>query len=298
MRIDLDLRRLRFFVEVVRQGGFSQAAKVVFATQPTVSKAIKQLEDELGGPLLERIGHRSKLTAAGQIVYDRALGLLAAGQDLVTELEELRGLRRGTLSIGFPRLGSSALFGSAFATFRRDYPAIDVNLTVHDAGRLEELLRTGELDLAALIQPIAGEFEWQDVRSDPLVVLLPRDHPLAAQKTVKLANLADIPFILSEDGFALDQLILDACRSTGFTPKIAARSGQLDFIFELVAEGVGIAFLPRVLFEKRPHRMVRSVLLEEPKCHWRISLAWRNGGYLSHAARAWLAHMQAEQADR
>src|SRR5258708_12237235 len=68
----MELRTLRAFVEVVRQGGFTQAAKIVFATQSTVSKAVKQLEDEIGVPLLDRIGHRSKLTAAGEIVYRRA----------------------------------------------------------------------------------------------------------------------------------------------------------------------------------------------------------------------------------
>jgi DNA-binding transcriptional LysR family regulator len=67
MRIDIDLRRLRLFVEVVRQGGFSRAAQAAFATQPTVSKAVKQLEDELGVPLLDRSGRRSELTTAGKI---------------------------------------------------------------------------------------------------------------------------------------------------------------------------------------------------------------------------------------
>src|SRR5258708_23219895 len=83
MRIDMDLRRLRLFVEVVRQGGFSQAAKVVFATQPTVSKAVKQLEDDLGVPLLNRAGRRNELTAAGAVVYRRAGSLLTEGDDLV-----------------------------------------------------------------------------------------------------------------------------------------------------------------------------------------------------------------------
>src|SRR5258706_12556093 len=85
MSIDIDLRRLRFFVEVVRQGGFSQAAKVVFAAQPTVSKAVKQLEDELGATLLNRIGHRPELTAAGKIVYHRGLALIKEDKDLVDE---------------------------------------------------------------------------------------------------------------------------------------------------------------------------------------------------------------------
>jgi DNA-binding transcriptional LysR family regulator len=296
MGIDLDLRRLRFFVEVVRQGGFSQAARVVFATQPTVSKAVKQLEDELGVPLLQRVGRGSEMTAAGKIVYERALGLLNASDDLVTELNDLRGLKRGKLRIGFPRLGSSALFAPAFVAFRRDYPGIDVELAVDEPKKLEAMLEAGELDLAALTEPVPPGLDSQHVLSEPLVVLLRRDHPLAARDTVKLASLLDQPFILAEEGASLNDVILDACRAKGFSPQIALRSGQLEFIFELVAAGVGIAFLPRVIAEKRSHRTVRCVLLEGPKCYWRIVLAWRQGGYLSQAARAWLAHMRGEPA--
>src|SRR5258708_3623951 len=73
MRIQIDLRRLSIFIQVVKLGSFSKAAKVVFATQPTVSKAVKQLESEIGVPLLNRIGHRSELTAAGEIVFRRGL---------------------------------------------------------------------------------------------------------------------------------------------------------------------------------------------------------------------------------
>jgi DNA-binding transcriptional LysR family regulator len=103
----MELRTLRVFVEVVRQGGFSRAAKTVFATQSTVSKAVKQLEDEIGVPLLDRIGHRSKLTAAGEIVYQRAQRILAERDDLMSELDEVRGLKRGLLRLGLPLLVSS-----------------------------------------------------------------------------------------------------------------------------------------------------------------------------------------------
>jgi DNA-binding transcriptional LysR family regulator len=295
MGIDLDLRRLRVFVEVVRQGGFSQAAKVVFATQPTVSKAVKQLEGEFGVPLLDRIGHRSELTAAGKIVYRRALSLLTQGEDLLAELDELRGLKRGTLHVGFPRAGSSALFAPLFVSFRRRYPGIDVEIVVQDKD-LGERLRAGELDLALLAHPISRDFDSQDVRDEPLVVLLPPDHALADRKAISLARLAKFPFVLFEEGFALNDVILDACRDRGITPKIAARSSQVDFILELVAAGVGIAFLPRVIAEKHSHRSVRRALVDDPKSRWRIALAWRRDGYLSHAARAWLAHTREENA--
>ncbi|HEV7392044.1 MAG TPA: LysR substrate-binding domain-containing protein, partial [Burkholderiales bacterium] len=104
-----------------------------------------------------------------------------------------------------------------------------------------------------------------------------------------------LPFILFEEGFTLNDVILDACRSSNITPTIAARSSQVDFIVELVAAGVGIAFLPRVIAEKHTHHAVRRALLDDARSQWRIALAWRRSGYLSHAAQAWLAHTRGER---
>lgn len=290
MRIHIDLRRLSIFVAVVKQGSFSKAAEVVFATQPTVSKAVSQLESEIGMPLLNRIGRRSELTVAGEIVFRRVLSLLADTENLTAELDDLRGLTRGTLRIGFPRLGSSALYAALYVSFRRRYPDIDVQISVHDTVRLEELLHAGGIDLGLLVHPTSQEFDWQDVRTDPLLVLMPPHHPLAGHRAIKLQSLSEFPFILFDEGFPLNKVILDACRDKGITPTIAARSSQVDFIFELVAAGIGVAFLPRLVVEKRPHRSVRRALLLDAKCKWCMSLAWRRGAYLSHAAQAWLAH--------
>ena len=284
----MEMRTLKAFVEVVRQGGFSRAAKVVFATQSTVSKAVKQLEDELGVQLLDRAHHRSEMTAAGQIVYRRAQSILTQRDDMIAELGALRGLKRGILRLGMPLLGTSVLFAPVFATFRSRYPGIDIRLVEKGSQHLEELLSAGEIDLAALLFPIAHDFEWQSVRSEPLVVLLPADHPLAGQAAVDLPSLADFPFILFEEGFALNPVVLSACAKRGFTPTIAARSGQLDFLVELVAAGLGVAFLPRMIAEPRRHPNIRHVLLAEPGTEWHIGLFWRRGGYLPPAARAWL----------
>jgi DNA-binding transcriptional LysR family regulator len=290
-RPDIDTRRLRFFVEVVRQGGFSQAANVVFASQSTVSKAVKQLETDLDVPLLNRIRHRSELTAAGQIVYAKALRLLAEGDDLLAQLDGLRGLETGGLRLGFPRASSGSLFASMYASFRREHPGVEIEAVVQDCERLQAMLRAGEVDLAALVQPIAEEFDWQEVRTDPLMVLLPSDHALARCQRVKLSKLRGLPVILlDDDGMGINEPVLGAFRDAGIEPTIAASSGQTDFIFELVAAGAGIAFLPRPQAQIRTHRRVRSVLLDDPACRWSISLAWVRGSCLSHAARTWLAH--------
>lgn len=285
----MNLRTLRAFVEVVRQGSFSQAAEVVFATQSSVSKAVRTLEEELGTPLLDRIGHRSQLTAAGEIAYRRALAILAERDSLIAELDELRGLKFGVLRIGLPPVGSGALFASLFAAFRGRYPDIDIQLVEHGSSRLKETLREGDVDLAALLAPVDADLECQEVRTEPLIVLMSKEHPAGAKEKLDLAGLADFPFILFEEGFALNPIILSACERRGVKPKIAARSAQIDFIVELVAVGLGIAFLPRMLAEKHQHPAIRQMPLDEPQTDWHMVLAWRRGSYLPPAARAWLA---------
>jgi DNA-binding transcriptional LysR family regulator len=284
----MELRTLRAFVEVVRQGGFSRAAEVVFATQSTVSKAVKQLEDEIGVPLLDRIGHRSVLTVAGEVVYRRALQMLAERDHLVAELDDLRGLKRGTLRLGLPAIANN-LFARLFVIYRDRYPGVDVRLVEHGSEQLEEIVRSGEIDLAASLLPVSDEFEWQEVRRQPLMALVPSDHPLARKRTVNLLDLKDIPFILFETGFALNRIILEACHRRGFEPTVAARTSQIDFAVELVAVGLGIAFLPRMTAERFDRPSVRHVPLAEPQTEWQMAAIWRRGAYLSHPAQAWLA---------
>ncbi|MDD3444231.1 MAG: LysR family transcriptional regulator [Zavarzinia sp.] len=285
----MQLRTLRIFVEVVRQGGFSAAAKTVFATQPTVSKAVQHLEDELGVVLLDRTGHRPVLTAAGEIVHRRALAILAERDDMIREIDDLRGLRRGELRLGLPPLGSAELFAPLFAAYRQRYPGVEIRLVEHGAKRLEEMLLSGAVEMIATLLPLDADFEWQPVRREPLAVLLPADHALAGRASLRLTDLRETPFILFEGGFALNPIIIGACQRAGFTPVEAARSAQISFISALVAAGLGCALLPRMIATQRAQTGVHLAELEAPGTDWHMALAWRRGGYLSDAARAWLA---------
>lgn len=284
----MNLRTLRVFVEVVRQGGFSQAAEVVSLTQSSVSKAVRTLEDELGTPLLNRIGHKSELTAAGEIAFRRALVLLAERNDLIAEINDLRDLKGGTLRIGLPPVGCGVLFAQMFATYRSRYPRVNIELIEHGSKKLRECLEAGEVDLAALLIPIDETFAYQQVRNEPLVAVLPGAHSLSRRKRINFSDLADSPFILFEEGFALNALIMAACDRRGIVSRVTARSGQIDFIADLVAAGLGVAFLPRMLAQKHKHAGIALVPLEEPDTDWNIALAWRAGAHLPPAAIAWL----------
>jgi DNA-binding transcriptional LysR family regulator len=149
----MELRSLRYFVEVVKQKSFTGAAEKMFVTQPTISKMVKSLEDEIGSPLLLRESRQMLLTDAGQIVYQRGLEVLAAHAQLEAELNDLGKLGRGTLAIGIPPMGGS-LFTPAIATFKKRYPKVELKLFERGSKAIEAALIDGELELGGVLEPV------------------------------------------------------------------------------------------------------------------------------------------------
>jgi DNA-binding transcriptional LysR family regulator len=243
-------------------------------------------------PLIDRAGNRHPLTAAGELVYAKALAMLTQGDDLQSELRELRGLKTGNLRLGLPAIGSNTLFARWFALYRSRFPGVSIHLVENGSKHLEKMILAGELDLAGSLLPVPGEFEWQAVRREPIDVLLPSNHPLANRLKLTFKALAKEPFILYAPWFALNPLILGACKESGFEPKVAAESSQVDFIIALVAARMGVALVPRMIAEQRPHPLVKRLPISHPNIYWHMALIWRRGAFLSEAAKAWLALRQ------
>lgn len=284
----MEFHQLRSFVEVVRQGGFTQAAKTLHATQSTISKQVAQLEQRLGVLLLERNGPNLRLTDAGTLVLRRADELLRLRRDLYSELDDLSQLARGELRLGLPLLGGEVMFAELFAAYRQRYPNIVVRLFEGGSKLMEEALLRGELDIGGSLTPNDPALAFQPFCNEPLDVLLPEAHELAGCDGIALAQLKDAPFLLYQQSFTLNDRLLLACRQAGFTPREVGRSGQADFLAALVAAGQGVVLLPRIVARTLERPGLRRVPLVEPDLRWDIAFVWRQGAYLSRAAQAWL----------
>lgn len=284
----MEFKQLRSFVAVVHHGGFTQAARVLHASQSAISKQVAQLEERLGVVLLERSGPQLRLTDAGQIVLRRAEELLHLQRQLHHELDDLSQLNRGELRLGLPLLGSDALFTGLFAEYRRRYPNIAVHLQEGGSKSVEQMVLSGELELGGGLTPSTPGFDWQPFCNEPLEVLLPAGHPLAGQTDIALGQLADTPFLLYQQSFTLNDRLLLACQQAGFIPREGGRSGQADFLAALVAAGQGVVLLPRVVARGLLRQGVVCLPLREPDLRWDIAFIWRRGAYLSRAAQAWL----------
>ena len=289
----MELRHLECLVEVVRQGGFSAAARMLGTTQSTVSKAVSQLEHECGVRLVERLSQGVRVTDAGEFVLRRATTMLGERDTLLGELSAMRGLQTGRLRLGIPALGSSVLFAPLVAAYRQQYPGIDVELREQGSRDLEDLLRHGEIEMGATLDPVPDDLEWQQIVDEPLVALLPVGHALAGSKTVRFKELAMSPFILFERGFVLNQILAKASRQRGIELNVATRGAHADFIIALVSAGLGVSVLPRLELADRGPLSVETAIVDEPDLRWRLGLIWRRSGELSPAASRWLKLVQA-----
>ena len=285
----LNIRTLQILVEVARQGGFSRAAQTVHAVQPTVSKAVQAVEDRLGVRIFERANNGVRLTVEGEIVYRRALNILQEFEALEADVAALHKLEKGVLRIGFPPVASGILFADLLSKYRQLYPGINISLQEQGCASLEPMVLSRDLDLAVTLLPVPPNFSWLQIRDEPLMVIMPPDHPLADRKRLKMDELADNAFIgRLEQCFLLNDRIEAVCRQRGLNSNECPRSGQQRFHRDLVATGIGVALLPRLELERRELPNIHIALLDEEELRWRAAFVWRRGAVLSSAAQAWL----------
>lgn len=282
----MEFRHLEVFVEVIRSGGFSAAARHIGSTQSSVSKAVSQLEHDCGETLVERLPHGTVPTEAGRIVQEHARAMLARREAMVSELNALQGLESGRLRLGIPLIGSGPLFASVLAEFIRQHPAIQIELQESGGQHLEEALQRGEVEIAASLLPTPVGFAHHQICNEPLMAVLPEKHPLAARDRLRLKDLRDTPCIQFAHGFALNSLLAAAYARNNIPLVPAARSTQPDFMVDLAAAGLGVTFLPALMVPSRPG--IKAVRVDEPNFRWRLGLVWRSNSALSPAGRRFL----------
>ncbi|MCD0491457.1 LysR family transcriptional regulator [Chromobacterium violaceum] len=286
----MDIRALRYFVELVKCQSFTRAADALFVTQPTISKMVKQLEEELDMPLILREGRSFRLTDAGRVTYERGLDVLSAMNQLKHELADLASLSHGELVVGLPPMVGVAFFAPVVSRYRRRYPQIELKMVEDGALAIENRIKSGELEIGVAVLPVDSQlFEHYSVVRDPLCLVAPAGSRWRDKSLVQLADIADQPLVLYPDDFTLSRRIGDAFRELGKTPNIVGRSAHWDFIVELVAANLGVTLLPRSIVERLDRQLFDVVPLYDHKLYWHLALIWQRGGYLSHAARAWLA---------
>jgi DNA-binding transcriptional LysR family regulator len=292
-----DLKHLRVLREVANRGSFSAAAEALAYTQPAVSQQIALLERQAGVRLLDRTPRGVRLTDAGRALVEHAEAVLARLSAAEAELEAIAGLRGGRVRLASFSTAGAAIAPPAVALYQQRYPEVELSLIEAEPEDAVRMLRAGELEVALVLEhsdadedPFAALYEGLHLRhlvDDPMYLALPRDHPAARRRRLRLEDFADAIWIQNDVTHPCGRLHLSACQLAGFEPRIAFHSDDYNVVQGLVAAGTGLSMLPALaLTNLRDDIVVRSLGRGAP--YRKISAAALEERYRSPATNAML----------
>ena len=280
----MTLTELRYIVAVAREHHFGHAAQACFVSQPTLSVAIKKLEQELGVQLFERRSGKITLTPVGERVVEQAQQALEAAESVKTVAQQGKDQLSGPLKIGAIHTIGPYLFPELIPILRKDAPDMPLIVEESFTAVLAEKLKHGELDVIIIALPFEEQgLVSKPLYSEPFVVLLPAAHPLTQRKTIKSDHLKDETVLLLGRGHCFRDHVIEACPAC--VPKPGLEGGlsdtlegsSLETIRHMVVSGLGVTVLPCTAAgaDRYSQRLLEIRRFANPIPSRTIAIAWR-----------------------
>lgn len=243
----MELRHLRYFIMVAEELNFSKAALRLYTAQPSLSQQIKDLEDEVGVKLLHRTKRKVELTEEGSVFLEQARLTLAQADKTIAMARQVSKLKQQQLTIGFVPVVEMKVFPYVLPTLRIQNPELKISLLSMNNTEQLEMLKKGEIDIAFMRDNLnMDEFQSQFVLREPLMLLLPKDHPLTQYDRVPIKALNHIDFIIpsSKQSAALHQTILEFAKLHDIQLNIVQQADNILFNINSIGMGLGCGILP------------------------------------------------------
>ena len=282
----MTLQQLAYFVALADVGSFTGAADSLGVAQPTLSRQVRALEDELGSPLVQRTRHGLVLTPAGEAVLPLARRMLADMESARTAVAELVGLERGRVRVGATPSLCVGVVADVLRAFHDRHPAVALELVENGSQLLVRSLLHNEIDVALVVVPPDGldpGLALTPVLRERLSVASAAGDGRAVRGSLSVKELARRSLVVPRRGYDLREVTLAACAQAGVTPRFAVEGGEMDAVLRLVEAGTGVAVVPDIVFAGRP-RLRRTALT--PPLYRTVALARRADLVPSQAVQA------------
>jgi DNA-binding transcriptional LysR family regulator len=278
----MELLQLRYFQTVARLEHMTKAAEELQIAQPSLSKTISRLEEDLGVPLFDRINRQLRLNPFGKLFLNRvnrAFLELNEGKRELTELAE-HSRNQITLAVSIPRVLPDLL-----STFLRYNPDVRFQQVLESTSSMTRKLEKAEIDFCISSVPIDGsDIVWEPLITEEIYLVVPPEHRLAQFEKIHLHEVKDESFISMNTGYGFRNLTDEFCRDAGFVPNIAFEGDEPGVIGDLVRQGLGIAFVSELSWLHNSNPFPNRLKIVEPKCQRTIGLGWSKRRYLSETA--------------
>lgn len=287
----MELRQLNYFLEIVKNGGFTKASEALGIAQSALSIAVKNLEEEVGITLIDRNYRKLTLTSEGKAFLSRADDITRQVNALRYEMEELKGLVRGTLTVGIPGMLATHYFPDRISKFQDKYPDLHISIFSDGAKKLEGMLCEGKLDVAILGEKdLPQELTWIPLLRDEVVACVARSHRLALKNEITIQELARENLFLFLEGNYQRAIIMEAFNKIGQKPKISFETNLSSLLKTMSAKGSGVCTLLSMAVDS-PDLVPISL---RPTIEITAGIAWRSKSYVPLASKAFIEFLTEE----
>lgn len=283
----LEFRKLQYFESVARLHNFTKAAEELHVAQPTITAAIKRMEEELGVALFVRDKRNVVLTCEGELFLEKVKDILARIDCAVADMQEIAAGREWTVNIGIVPISGSRLLAVLYKGFAEQYPQVRYKILEVGSYGVMEAIDAGELDIGFLVlrDDTPDKYDICPVRRSELKILMHIENPLACKERLSIADLRDQKLIyFPKHSFVRQKMDVEFARY-GITPRILVQPVQMISVYNLVQQNAGVSFAVgddySALIKSED---VVAIPLEEP-VYCDMGFIWKKGGHLNRAAR-------------
>ena len=278
----MTLTELKYIVAVAREKHFGKAAEACFVSQPTLSVAIKKLEDELEVKLFERSANEVAVTPLGEEIVRQAQTVIEQAGAIKELAKRGKDPLAGPLKLGIIYTIGPYLLPELVKHAIEMFPQMPLMLQENFTIKLLEMLRTGELDAAIMAEPFPDTgLAVAPLYDEPFIIAVPTQHPLARRQQISSEELKQETMLLLGTGHCFRDHVLEVCpeyarfSSSAEGIRKSFEGSSLETIKHMVASGMGITVVPALSVPREPHPHVRYVSFADPVPTRRVVLAWR-----------------------
>ena len=276
----MNLQCIQYFLEIANCGNFTKAAERLYITQPTLSRQIADLENELGVKLFNRQGRAVTLTAAGQIFRREAIEITTRCNNLPAMIRKETLSVVGSVTIGLQNTLDTHLLAAVLQSISKQYPEINIVLNKYDFGPLTECLRKNQADivitLTSLLPPIP-EIAYHKLQNNTLALAVSVSHPLAnSTEPIHINDLANESFVLADRSIspATVDCVIKLCMNAGFSPRTISYCQDPQLILLNVSANRGIGFIFDQAYNPYPD-LVKIIRIADETPDFDMVLAYR-----------------------
>jgi DNA-binding transcriptional LysR family regulator len=288
---------LRYFNEVARLGSIRKAADRLHVAPSAVSRQIAQLEHELDAVLFERSKMGVQLTSAGEVLVRQTNRIFRDLDRARAGIDDLRGLKRGEVSLWAMEGVVSGLLPTVLSTFHQKFPGVSFNIQTSSTDRIVEALLDDVADIGITFNATTrAEIEVVAEYIEPISCLVSPNHEYASRRKLSLAEICKMPLALPEHSFGLRQVFERAVRKAKLQPKVLITTNSLELTKTMAATGEAIAFMPALTVVRELISGALQVIpvTDEDFAHARSSISIHRDRPLPHAAREFLRMLSGE----